>query len=80
MSASSSAGAAAAGALLQGLRQQFARFAADGLPLAGVVGAAPRLRSVLDLEAALTAGLDGGGQDGALVGQPAALVSRGASC
>lgn len=59
---------AAAVALLRGVRQQAARFAADGLPLAGVVGASSaRLRSVLDLEAALEAGIAGGdGQDGEL--------------
>jgi hypothetical protein len=56
-------GGAAAGAvtaaLAAGLRSQAARFAADGLPLTGVVGA-PHLRWLLDPVAALTARCDGG--------------------
>lgn len=59
MGGGSAAAGAVTAALAAGLRSQAARFAADGLPLTGVVGA-PHLRWLLDPVAALTARCDGG--------------------
>ncbi|GBF98489.1 hypothetical protein Rsub_11699 [Raphidocelis subcapitata] len=64
MPAAGAGGAAAvARPLLRALRQQVARFEAEGLPLTGVVGA-PGLHLLLDPAAALHAAFEGGGGDG----------------
>ena len=67
--------AAVSRSLLQSLQQHAARFAAEGVPLTGAVGA-PALHLLLDGDAALRAACSGdnraGGLDGGWTGQAAA--------
>lgn len=67
--AAGSNAAAVARPLLQALQQTMERFAADGLPLTGVVGV-PSLHMLLDPSAAFAAAFGGGG--GAAPHPPAA--------
>lgn len=59
---------AVARSLLTGLQAHAARFAADGLPLTGVVGA-PAMHLLLDSGRALAAACDGNGSAGGVDGR-----------